>query len=64
METFPRPTGELMGEGAQSIASKGTGTAVTDTYGAAIDQDSTNRQGSAKDKTPALEQVMPERQPK
>lgn len=64
MTNFPRPTGELMGEGAGSMPAKGTGTAVPDTYGKATEQDATNREGSAKDKTPGLMTNTPERQPK
>ena len=40
-----RPNGKLQGD-TSAMPSKGTGTAVTDTYGADIGVDSTNRQGS------------------
>lgn len=40
-----KPTGELQGD-TSAMPNKGTGTAVTDTYGADIGVDSTNRQGS------------------
>lgn len=45
-----KPTGELQGD-TSAMPNKGTGTAVTDTYGADIGVDSTNRQGSISGST-------------
>lgn len=45
MKVFPRPTGELQGDD-RPMRDAGTGTGVTDTYGADIGGTSTNRIGS------------------
>jgi hypothetical protein len=58
MKHFPRPTGELMGDD-RPMRDVGTGTGVTDTYGADIGGTSTNRIGSMSGKSDPADQCMP-----
>lgn len=44
MKNYPRPNGQLQGD-SKSIPDRGTGTGVTDTYGADLSQGATNRSG-------------------
>lgn len=60
MTDFYKPTGQLEGD-KSPMPSKGTGTAVKDTYGADIGGDSTNSMGSFDAKSDSWSQDMPEK---
>ena len=59
MKVFPRPTGELQGDD-RPMRDAGTGTGVTDTYGADLGGTSSNRIGSMSGtQSDPMDQCMP-----
>lgn len=49
-DQFYRPNGDLQGD-TKSMPDRGTGSGVSDTYGADVSQGATNREGSIKGAT-------------